>query len=468
MGFRALLALLAMAILYSCGSALASADELRCTYLVTEERVEQPKPQKQAGERAEPRTAEPKHRVESYTVTVALAKDYFSVERGQEKTVYDSPSRRVILLDLKNKVYQNRSIYGFVAFRVNEFTNRLALAATSQAASGPEREYTRKFFDQFQMESLFSRRLGHDPGRGDHALAPPSLNGKRWDFRYGDEVVVQFTPSERPIPNDLHRSLTRFLIHDCHIHPEFRSRIVAAGLVPELLTYRFLDMPDACAARLDLKSIATSQEGWNGIPPDFAVKIEAKNRLDQVLKRFREQRQTLAPVSQDAISRFVADAIQQGHALDAYLAWYESTLETDLPMPDLAAKVAASNDPGVRLLTRPKSLDERSVEQTLKELDALDRGPLKKGYVIDIVTASLQSARGRFGEANALYLKVLDTNPVLLGVYRMLGDNYFQQFETVEAWRCFDAIRWYAPGSRFLKDIRQLELVLEKDFPDDF
>jgi len=76
---------------------------------------------------------------------------------------------------------------------------------------------------------------------------------------------------------------------------------------------------------------------------------------------------------------------------------------------------------------------------------------------LDDPTPSLQD---RFG-----YSVALDGNRYLAGVYKDLGDLYYDAYETNVAWDCWDAARKIAPSLEMLDSVRDLEEHLETAYP---
>ncbi|MBI2498569.1 MAG: hypothetical protein HYV75_11835, partial [Opitutae bacterium] len=94
-----------------------AATEWRLTFAVTEDNViESPKGDAPA-----------RHESRQYTQSVALGQDYLVVQDDRQKTVYDFARRRLVVLDLAQATYQDRSLYHLPSFFEYELMNRNAI-----------------------------------------------------------------------------------------------------------------------------------------------------------------------------------------------------------------------------------------------------------------------------------------------------------------------------------------------------
>jgi hypothetical protein len=459
----------------------AVAGELTCVFQMTRETtVEQaPKAATKAtptAGRPAPEEAKLRRTSETRRTVVGLAKDVVTVtQQGESSLVHHFPSKRTYVLDLREKSYADVSLFGTVAFRVNELAQRRAMGEGFAAAGVPNDPKVRDITDQFTAESLFSRRLPQDAGRPDAPTATAVQRGKEWEFTRNGRRFVRFVPSDRAIPAEYRRSWTRFLVIQCSIHPTIRERIVQTGVVPELLEFTYEDGISTGTVTYRLESVNEGPERWDGVPTGFTPKVVPGDRLGRILARLAPPRASANDTlrTQPEAERFVAEALARGSALDAYLGWSEymalarDDTQSRPVKADLLAKILATKDQRV-LSLRFKDGTREEAEAILKSIDGIDRSGLKKGYQLDVWRGFVVLGFGRVAEAHDSLLKALEANPYLLNNYRQLGEDHLRSFETVDAWRCFDAIRRVDPGSDLLTEVNELEARYEKEFPDDF
>jgi hypothetical protein len=457
-------------------SSRAVADELTCVFQMTTASVPRGAPGAEhapgIGQGAAP--AAPKRTTETRRTIVGLSKDAITVTDGAASMIaYHFPSKRMYVLDLREKTYADVSLYGTVAFRINELIQRRAMREGLAAAGVKLDDAQRDATDQFTVESLVSRRLPDDAARADAPTATVGQHGKTLQFHRGDRRFVVFKPSAQAMPPEYTKSWTRFLVIQCSIHPTIRQQIVRTGAVPELLEFSYFDSFGSATVTYRLESAGAKPDRWSGVPEGFKPKLVPGDRLGHVLARIdpRAPNNTLRDAK--AAEHFIDDNLARGHALDAYLGWieYSNLADDDAPTQDkiqaLLAKILAAKDDRVSAL-RFKQETPNESETIVKAIDRTDRRGLAKGYQLDAWRGLLLVNLGRVDEANNSLLKALEANPFLLNCYRQLGDNYFQAFQTVDAWRCFDAIRQIDAKSHLLKSVIELEARYEKDFPDDF
>ncbi len=468
---RRLLGRAAFVVLLLAGAPGAVAAELTCVFNLTREAVQRaasgPGQAPAAG-------AEPRRTKEVRRTVIRLANDSITAtHEGQTTIVYHFPSKRMYVLDLREKTYADLSLYATVAFRVNELVRRRAMGAGFAAAGRPPDAKAREITDEFTVESLSSRRLPGDARRPDAPAAKVVRQGKAWEFYRDDRRFVRFLPSSHPVPPTYRQSWIRFLVHQCSIHPTIREQIVQAGALPEILEFSYLDGLESCTVTYRLESVSEGPGHWAGVPSGFMPKVIPGDRLGRILARLDPKRGDETLHTRPTAERFVEEQLARRNALEAYLGWSEfaalanDDAENRASKAALLAKILAANDGRVLSLRFKKGKQEES-EAILKAIDGIDRRGLKKGYQLDAYRGFILIGLGRIPEANDCLLEALEANPYLLNCYRQLGDDHVHAFETVDAWRCFDAIRRVDPNFYLLKAVKELEARLEKDFPEDF
>lgn len=527
--WAAALCAVAAALATGSGSAArARAEELRCVFEVTRETVAVPPMNLGGGAPARPVRPHvlPKEK-EAFRLIVALTRDTLVCEdpdAAPEVVAYDFPARRITELDLKRKTYRDLSLYAVVAFRVNESINRFALAAS--IARGPAGKVQKpgdpdpappdpnliRCIERFAVETLFSIRLKTTPPAPEGAvfLARPVIKvvpgpaGKGLQFLHDNDLAVEFIPSDRRVPPDYRKSLRHFLAYRCAIHPEIREKILDTGRLPERLSYRALEFRGGTdqTVTLRLSSSTIGPARWQGPPADFTPAHDPDDPLDVVLQKVlsaprvwpaaADQAVAFAtgargksmpvprknipaaittddlPADRPALGRFVDMALQQGRFLDAYLGWCEYTFRTGDPAADLGESIRNAARPHTTLVSPRPAPTPEGGERQLRDLDAIDRKGLTRGYMVDAIAGTILTALGRTVDAETRWLKALEANPRLVNVLIQLGSNRFRAFAMDDAWRCFDAARHIDARSPYLVDISGLQSRFEADFPDEF
>jgi hypothetical protein len=440
------------------GPAAARADEFRCVFDMTRQVVGFTTP--------EPGTL-PVGPPAPEAVTVGLARDYvYEVYKGGNALYIHFPSRRIVDLYLGEKTFVDASLYGNVAFRVNELINRRAMGEAMKAAE--LREVSDQLFDRFRAESELSLRSPVDKVPLTDSSFQYVPLGRGWSVVYGGETVVRFVPSTVRVPERFRRAYRHFLTYWCAIHPLVRDKILATGVLPETLAFVRPVVREKYLNTLRLRSTATSPQEWAGVPRDYAPRYDPKDPLDRILQAFEARRSTPPDTSRATLIQFVDGALKRGRVLDAYLGWWEHTAMTGDMAEDVRRWIVDTRSPQLRPFIGHGKMSPEDTQAWVKDIQATDRKGLTKGYVLDALCGGLLAELGRGREAADLLVKALEANPFLDICYPALGGCYMAWFDTAKAWQCYDTARRVNPRSRFLDGVRDLEARLARDFPEEF
>jgi hypothetical protein len=398
---------------------------------------------------------------------VVLGKDYFFVVKGDKQVVFDYRARKIFHLNLRDRTYEDSFLDAFVAYYVQELTYRRARAEGLKAAKISDAELDQEF-DQFNLESVFSRQLPKDAGRPSTPTAEILPRDKGWIASYKCTTVVDFTPSEYAVPSLCRQSFLHFLIHGCKLHPQLWHKVAESERFPEALVYRYYRLgPSSC--KLHLKSVTESLEEWKGIPAGFTKEVSPHDPLASVVKQFMRAREEARPPTKEDVNRYVQKSLEGGDVLDAYLAWHEWFLQTGEYDDDLVRPILRAADREIRTLHSVIGKEEK--ESGRRMYDAVlaleKRSPTKK-YVLAVIHANWLVDGNRFKEALDLQQKALEANPYLAAVYFDIGHVFYVNFNMDAAWRCAEMTRALAIHHPLLRNFEKLESQLQKDFPEDF
>lgn len=65
-------------------------------------------------------------------------------------------------------------------------------------------------------------------------------------------------------------------------------------------------------------------------------------------------------------------------------------------------------------------------------------------------------------------MAALTANPYIVGAWKDLGDLYFNEYNTRDAWRCWDLARELLPTHGLLKTVGEFEQNLLNTYPEFF
>jgi len=406
---------------------------------------------------------EPEGRSQSI-ITVGLTPDYVYVVRDGERTVYDFVQHRVHQQQTEARTYWDSSLYAMVALRSGEFRNRIFIQDALEAAGG--KVDGALFLSAMENETTFGMEHG-DAGR---RRIEEARDGEWILYGWDGKTRVDVRPSEHEVPEFLHESFERYLVHECTLHPEIRRRTLAARRFPAELRYHYASPGAETDVRLVLKSVEEGAAEDLPLPAGFRRAGDPGEEILEITQAVRDGTTEIPRLSGEVSRRIAEDALQAGNGLEAFLAMMEFVLqegETPEAMLPLLRR-AVQIDPVPRVWQAIQINQGETQAQALQILDGIDRTGLTRPHVMDTWRAVALTGMGRQGEAQALLLEALHANPYLVGAYKDLGDLYFAAYETTLAWECWDTARFIAPGHYMLQHIGEHEASLAEDHPEFF
>lgn len=388
-------------------------------------------------------------------LTALLGTDYADVVEGGRETLYDFRLRRRLNLDRAAQAFANLSLYGDVAFRRFELTNRLELADLfAEASRGEELPL---FLQRFWIESDAGLAASATP----LAISHETLADGALRFRFAGEEVALFAPSTQMVPAALQRSVARFLRLRLPIHPDILAAITLDGRLPRRLVLVGLAHGERRPIGLVLRSVERL-EGDYPLPAGFEPRPLAGQAADAeglslggLLPTMLEAvsgRRAAAPRSLADYRRAADQALGQGHGFAAMLLLSEAALQYGTAAGDCASGLgwaagcprtddirrALAADPRAMLFYKAQTTEPKDAAAAVTVWQDLKHDDVADGYVVDAFLADRLSAAGHRREAMAAFARALAGNPYLAGVYKELGDHFLRISRTDLAWVCYD------------------------------
>ena len=413
---------------------------------------------------------EPRTERHAGELVVALGGDYFLVEKDGAGTLYDFKGKRILTQAAGKHEWTEISLFSDLGFRVMEYQNRVMLGRVL-SAGGIKDPSVARMGDPFELETLFCLRFPNERGKPVVGLKKETLENGAWSFRKDGKEVVLFKPSASAVPERFRAVFERWLVYACRVHPDIRREIVASGHVPQTLLTHWKNTGEGDTSSLELKSVGES-EGTVVMPAAEAATLStAEGPLRELVDLSRDPKRRAEGPTTDSLKRFADEAMASGRVLDGFLALLEITFQNggDIAADFRRYRERISQDEGCkRFFEGMAQSDKASCEHAVQVLRAIDRKQLKKDYIVDIHLADALSTLGRGAEAETVFLSVLHRNPLLVGVWNDLGQQYYRGYEMGKAWLCWDTARAICPGHPMLKSITEMEGRFVADFPDFF
>lgn len=364
---------------------------------------------------------------QQFPVTVTLGHSYLSVESQGSRQIYDFERRRIYRLHLKDKTYDDTSLYGVLVL----------LSLTS-----PEQ---------------------------DAAIETSHANGTT-TYRSKDKELLSISDRTRPLADGYQAEYWRYLRYTIGGDPKIYAELDKHTGVPETLQALKPDDAGEKLITLRLTGIANT--------PDAPYSLDGFTRAAPK----REPFLTLQKIGRDGTSSLAAraeaakrdrdTATAAGKMLDAALAHFAYALSTGDSGRDwlMQTRDQVQADADANALASSLSVkNAEEAEKALKTLTALRaKSQSPYAYLLDVFAANHQASLRHPAEARQLFLTALNANPYLMGAWFDLGKLYYSTFETEAAWACWDAGRALSPGHPFGKNIDTMERQMASDHPELF
>lgn len=393
---------------------------------------------------------------EKYTETVSLGDRLVTVTVGQEILIYDFVNRRIVHLDSGKKTRYQRSLYSVIGFRRMEFGNRQFLGNVLSQSGVKDNPMGRT-----PTEHLFSIYDKRKP-----LTLPPEKDGK-W-IRYGSAKLplLRVLPGKKISQEDA-RTFIAYLRYRLGGHPLILDDLEKGRRLPAQLEFHRYNLnQEVYTYRLvELKQGAAPSPTASGFRE---VTGEGKLRdIEKLIARLRSEKPDLRKHAESLLVAAEKDYKQQRY-LDSMLSYIEYTLETGEAMPQSyqPKKQQITADKYVKqMLQNLSPKNKQEAEAAVKVLAELKKHSQERKHVLGIFEGNIYGNLGNSDKPEALLMQALRKNPLIIGVYKDLGDIYHNSYHADLAWLCWDFARDLVPDHRLLTGITAYEKKLELNFP---
>lgn len=399
----------------------------------------------------------PQNKTERYTETVVLGDRKYSVSSRNETTVYDFAAKTITTFRLSDRTYSRRSLYLVVGFRHAEFANRRFLGSVMSQAGVDGNPMA-----QLPTEHLFS--MLSSPGQ---PTKIESSSDGAWQ-RHGTEAMplVRVQPG-RKIGKQQMSQFVQYLRYRLGGHPSVLDRLQQDRRLPKHMEfYRYNLNRTVFTYRL-----VETKTGDPGFPdPGKFTEVASSEKphdIEQLVFEARKRRPSVASHANSLLQD--AEREYRGKRyLDSMLAYLEFSLVTggDLPASFQEKKQDITSDKHVKQLLgnlSPKSKVE--AEQAVKMLAGLKQHSRDRKHVIGIFEGNIRGNLGEHDRSQELLMGAIQSNPLIAGAYKDLGDQFYGAYRADLAWLCWDFGRELAPTHRLLSHVTDFEKKLEQNYP---
>jgi hypothetical protein len=413
-----------------------------------------------------------------YKIIVATAKNGFSVGRAAGAHIFNIAKRRLYDYNTRDNSYSERSLYSDVAFREKELGNRNFLRKLQAEKFGDQVGLQ---FDPIYSESMMGMK---SPETAERAISTKIEEGKT-NFQYKDQAIASFTQSPNTVPVDAEAPLSMFYIYETSMHPEARLALERGKKVPQRLSFHMDNSPAKQVDRtFELLSVSTGNAKLE-LPKDAKRVYPEDSPIPRLRERIKELGGKPAFNQKAQLVAYVTQARAAGRIIDAFLAVFENMYTTgeraDDSFASLKQELLKTEDGAQLLFGMRTPQDATGAKQFQVALDGLGDLSTKteKAYVVDIFRAKHWD---KINQANNqrrvnlpdrqnptfLYLRALQGNPFMGGVYAMLGEQYVNDYQTQTGWDVWDLGREVCPKNPMLDDVDAYEKKIEAKHPEFF
>ena len=399
-------------------------------------------------------------------IIVGLGNNYFYTVDKDGKTIYDFTKKILIRLDDKKRTYDQISLFSNVGFRGIEFQNRVFLAGIIRQTKNDTANTEDAPFNTFDLETNFSLCL---PGSTPQKITETKQETEH-TYAFSGKTIVECDFSDQAINEKDRPMFEKFLLYTCCLHPQIRESIVSANRIPSVIKYNYSDFGQT-QVNMRLEPIKNIPQPGCAIPAGYTEPKNNPDGLAQIIRKVNAIKNPVEKLDKKDFIRIAEDSLAKNDCLNAMLATLEYNLQTSQSTNEEMARIFPAGKTDKRLETFIDNMaagDKDTAEKSIKALESIDRKGLTRAHVIDIMIADAKMQTGDLEGAKKLFIKVLEINPYIAGVYKDLGDLYNQSFDTVSAWKCWDTARQLYPTHKMLEQITQYEKWLMDNFPEFF
>jgi hypothetical protein len=389
-----------------------------------------------------------------------LGKKKLGLQADDKLNLFDFEKKRIYKADPKTKTFEDHSLYMMSGYKHAEAANRAQLAKLIKE-SGGDVENT---FDSFNSGCELGMII---PGEEENPGITVSEKDGTVEYTYKGKVVTSAVLGDA-VPEAVLPMMEKFYVYNCNIHPFIRKDLLARKRVPKQLNIEINSRGMNTSINMTLKKNEGPTPSLD-LGSDYKVAYAKGLPLSGLQEKIYIKNEIpVLPKKESAYTEAKA-LVAQKQPVDALLTMIEYSLcNGDQPVAESKEIMEATKkDPTVKKLQEnlmPQTKD--AAVNSYKILNTIDSTKYKKGYVIEVLKANVESLAG--GNPSRRFLYALTSNPAIVSAYKDLGTYYFSRYDVQNAWDSFDLGRKIKPDHVLFKDINKLELGLEESHPEYF
>lgn len=390
-----------------------------------------------------------------YPLLVTLGGTWLEMETLDRRVRHNFQTRKSLVAT--KEAVEEFSLYSDIGFRVAELQNRIQI---SEALNKAGVESPGQASDLVKFENLFGLEAANAP-------APQWKETEdTWQLHTGDQPLMEISKTGERLSPEQATQLARFVRYYSGGHPDGLKKLIETEKIPSALTLTQRPVAEERKLVFRLAGKETIHE-----VPEFPKKTPPQSRLDKLVAEadslsIKEIADRHILVEQQALEH-----LEKKEFLKATLKFLEATLNTGQPISEdfEANREDILGESRVSVLLKALKPREKSkVDASIKILESLKEEAGKSAHVLTVFQGSLLLGADQSEQAREKLFEALEEYPAISSAWKDLGESYYQEYLTAEAWKCWDTGRTLSPENSHYKNIERLEKLLVVTYPEFF
>jgi len=392
---------------------------------------------------------------------VNIGDGYFSYTSKGTKYIYDFTKKRVLTIDMSKRIFSDDSLFSNIGFREYEFKNRLMLGGALAAAK----------IEDNPMQQVLSEHLFSLQKKDAHSKLSQTLENDFLLFAAGGKELLSYSRQGEQVAHKDKETFVKFFRYVFGGHPQILDKLLSDDVIPKSIRiHRYNMFHEINALTISaIKNTPKKSFSIEGNRP--GVLSNDSDEFSIHLNKIKHSKNMPLENHLKLLLSRAEEHYKNGHYMDTMLAYLEYNLVSGLPFPSTFHEQKAiliQNRNVKQLLASLSPKSKEKAEQFLSVLQNLEKASKQQSHVLKIFEANIQMSLRHHQEAKELFYKALKINPYITGAYKDLGGIYFNEYNAVLAWRCWDVARKIAPTHKMLTQINKFETRLSMDHPEFF
>lgn len=294
-------------------------------------------------------------------------------------------------------------------------------------------------------------------------------SGESTTFSIDGKHVASWTDSAYKLGDGEMALFKKFLIYEARLHPAIRKAMLRHRCLPKQMSFRY---PTTTGLKEVQWSIIDA-----GMESETAYTKVLRDALpaqaDEITRLVIEE---LPHIGERALraadfDKMFAKSIDLRYYLDAMLVSVEFYLMSGQQTVQAlqAIKPFIEQDPQLIAYLNGLDVSSRSAAKaSMVRLAGINRTNIFRQHILDVALADTFKETMKYRAAEELYIKALQQNPYMTGVWVSLGDLYYRTKRMEKAWNCWNAAFAMERDHPALDPIKERNQLLSKSFPEYF